>query len=60
MRRPVTLLPYDPEALSRSTTSDAGVLLFTTAVTFASAVVFGLLPVFHGSLVQQPPRSRAG
>jgi hypothetical protein len=48
----VSLLPYDPEVLSLSTTPDARVLLFTTAVTLATAVVFGHLPAFRGSRVQ--------
>jgi predicted permease len=47
----VRFLPYDPAALSLSTTPDARVLLFTTAVTLATAVVFGLLPAFRGSRV---------
>jgi predicted permease len=48
----VRFLPYDPEALSLSTTPDARVLVFTTAVTLATAVVFGLLSAFRGSRVQ--------
>jgi predicted permease len=48
----VRFLPYDPAALSLSTTPDARVLLFTTAVTLATAFVFGLLPAFRESRVQ--------
>jgi predicted permease len=47
----VRFLPYDRAALSLSTTPDARVLLFMTAVTLATAVVFGLLPAFRGSRV---------
>ncbi len=48
----VRFLPYDPAALSLSTTPDARVLLFTMAVTVVTAFVFGLLPAFRGSRVQ--------
>ena len=47
----VRFLPYDPAVLSLSTTPDARVLLFTTVVTLATAVLFGLLPAFRGSRV---------
>ncbi len=47
----VRFLPYDPAALSLSTTPDARVLLFTMAVTVRRRR-FGLLPAFRGSRVQ--------
>jgi predicted permease len=47
----VRFLPYDPAALSLSTTPDSRVLLFTTGVTLATAILFGLLPAFRGSRV---------
>ena len=45
----VRFLPYDPSLLSLSATPDARILLFTTAVTLATALVFGLAPAFRGS-----------
>jgi predicted permease len=48
----VRFLPYDRAMLTLSTTPDARILLFTTAVTLAAAFVFGLLPAFRGSQVQ--------
>jgi predicted permease len=47
----VHFLPYDPAVLSLSTTPDARVLLFTSVVTLATVVVFGLLPALRGSRV---------
>jgi putative ABC transport system permease protein len=47
----VRFLPYDPAILGLSATPDARVLLFTTAVTLATAVVFGLVPALRGSRV---------
>ena len=49
----VRFLPYDRTVISLSAAPDARILLFTTAVTFAAAFVFGLLPAFRGS--QVPP-----
>jgi predicted permease len=47
----VRFLPYDPTAIALSTTPDTRVLLFTTVVTLATAIVFGLIPAFRGSAV---------
>ena len=47
----VRFLPYDRAVLGLSATPDARVLLFTTAVTLATAVVFGLVPALRGSRV---------
>jgi predicted permease len=47
----VRFLPYDRATLGLSTTPDARVLLFTTAVTLATAFVFGLVPAFRGARV---------
>lgn len=47
----VRFLPYDPATLSLSTAPDTRVLLFTTAITLATAIVFGLVPAFRGSRV---------
>jgi predicted permease len=47
----VRFLPYDPAILSLSTRPDGRVLLFTTVVTLATAVVFGLLPALRGSRI---------
>jgi hypothetical protein len=45
----VRFLPYNEDVLSLSTTPDVRILLFTTAVTVITALVFGLLPAFRGS-----------
>jgi predicted permease len=47
----VRFLPYDPSTIALSTAPDTRVLLFTTAVTLATAIVFGLIPAFRGSAV---------
>ena len=47
----VRFLPYDPAALALSTRPDGRVLLFTTVVTLATAVLFGMLPAFRGSRI---------
>ncbi|MDX2152782.1 MAG: ABC transporter permease [Bryobacteraceae bacterium] len=47
----VQFLPYDPATLSLSTNPDTRVLLFTAAVTIATAFLFGLLPAFRGARV---------
>jgi putative ABC transport system permease protein len=47
----VRILPYDPANLSLSTSPDLRILLFTTGITFATALFFGLVPALHGSRV---------
>ena len=47
----VRFLPHDRATLSLSAMPDTRVLLFTTAVTLATAVVFGLVPALRGSRV---------
>ncbi len=47
----VRFLPVDPTTLSLATAPDTRVLVFTMAVTLATAFVFGLLPAFRGSSV---------
>jgi predicted permease len=45
----VRILPYDPANLSLSTSPDLRILLFTTGVTLATALFFGLVPALQGS-----------
>ena len=47
----VRFLPYDRAILGLSAAPDTRVLLFTTAVTLATAVLFGLVPALRGSRV---------
>jgi predicted permease len=47
----VRILPYDPANLSLSTSPDLRILLFTTGVTLATALFFGLVPALQGSRV---------
>ena len=47
----VRILPYDPANLSLSTSPDLRILLFTTGITFATALFFGLVPALQGSRV---------
>jgi predicted permease len=47
----IRFLPSDPALLSLSATPDTRVLVFTTAVTLATAFAFGLVPAFRGSRV---------
>jgi predicted permease len=49
----VRILPYDPANLSLSTSPDLRILLFTTGVTLATALFFGLVPALQGS--RTPP-----
>jgi predicted permease len=49
----VRILPYDPANLSLSTSPDLRILLFTTGITLATALFFGLVPALQGSRV--PP-----
>jgi len=45
----IRFLPYNPEYLSLSATPDLRILLFATAVTAVTALVFGLVPALKGS-----------
>ena len=47
----VRILPYDPANLSLSTSPDLRILLFTTGITLATALFFGLVPALQGSRV---------
>jgi len=47
----VRILPYDPANLSLSTSPDLRIMLFTTGVTLATALFFGLVPALQGSRV---------
>jgi predicted permease len=47
----VRLLPYDPATLALSVTPDTRLLLFTTAITLATSLLFGLVPACRGSNV---------
>lgn len=45
----IGFLPYNPEYLSLSATPDLRILLFATAVTAFTALIFGLAPALKGS-----------
>ena len=47
----VRILPFDPANLSLSTSPDLRILLFTTGITLATALFFGLVPALQGSRV---------
>jgi predicted permease len=47
----VRILPYDPANLTLSTSPDLRILLFTTGITLATALFFGLVPALQGSQV---------
>jgi len=47
----VRILPYDPANISLSTSPDLRILLFTTGITLATALFFGLVPALQGSQV---------
>ena len=47
----VRILPYDPANLSLSTSPDLRILLYTTGITLATALFFGLVPALQGSRV---------
>ncbi|HEY7182552.1 MAG TPA: ABC transporter permease, partial [Blastocatellia bacterium] len=47
----VRILPYDPANISLSTSPDLRILLFTTGITLATALFFGLIPALQGSRV---------
>src|SRR5262249_62125851 len=50
-RGPVRFLPFDPANLSLVTTPDLRILLFCTAATLLTAVLFGLVPAVQSSRV---------
>ncbi len=45
----VHILPFDPRNLSLTTSPDLRILLFTSGITLATALLFGLVPALHGS-----------